>query len=75
MALNEGGVEQGIAMALESELVKAAEPLIQKALADIETALRAKVVQSCHVIMTRSFEIFREQQTLHIKVDLGKLGP
>jgi hypothetical protein len=59
----------GLAEAIRQELVKSAEPLIQKALADFEKEARKKVGQVCLAVIERDYDMRRHgiDLVIHVK--------
>lgn len=58
----------GLQKAIEAELVKAAEPLIQKAVADFEKEARRQVGLRCIALLESSYDARQHGQTLVIRI-------
>lgn len=57
---------------LHGGMLKAAEPIVQKALQDAETAIRKQVAAMVVGMVESSYSLEREGRLLTIRVQLGK---
>jgi hypothetical protein len=59
---------------LQTDLTRAAEPIIKKAVEEFEKELRAKMALRVMAIIDRSFEVSAGMDVLTIRVDYGSQG-
>lgn len=72
--INQQAVADAMGVQLEAAIINAAEPLIQKALVDIEAKLRERVVQFAVGSIQKDFDFMSQGEIVTIRIRQGKGG-
>lgn len=68
--INDELFAQQMRQVLNDEMLRAAEPVLQKALKDIETEMRKKLAALVVGVVDRSYRLSRDGQSIVIRVDM-----